>query len=58
MTSRGAEKAFGVLAIVGGIAIVVATLAGARPGPLILAVAAVVVVAWLVYYYAYRRRQP
>jgi uncharacterized membrane protein len=57
MTTRAAEKTFGVLAIAGGVAIVVATLAGARPGPLILVLAAVAVVAWLVYFYGYRRRR-
>jgi hypothetical protein len=56
VASRTGEKIFGVLDFVGGVGILLATALGARPGPLVLGLAAAVVVGWLVYYLRRRRR--
>ena len=56
MTRRGLEKLYGVVAIVVGIGVIVGVAAGVEFGPLVLILLNAVVAAWLVYYFAYRRR--
>jgi hypothetical protein len=52
VSTRSGEKAFGVAAIVAGVALVVATALGAAPSLIVLALIPLVVVGW----FAYRRR--
>jgi hypothetical protein len=57
MASRSAEIAFGVVAIVVGVGVVIAVAAGLEPSSMPLVVLALAVIGWLVYYAAVARRR-
>jgi hypothetical protein len=55
MSNRTGEKLFGVLAILGGLAIIAGAALGWTAGPLLLALVNLVVIGWVVYFFAVKR---
>ena len=53
-TQRRLEKTFGVLAIAGGTSIIAAVALRVELGPLVLVLVNAIVLAWIVYYFAFR----
>jgi hypothetical protein len=57
MSRRTAEKLFGILAILGGAAIIVGAVFGWTAGPVVLVLVNLVVIGWVVYYVTQRHKR-